>query len=471
MKGKRVGIVLAVLLLLGSVVSLSFMSNIPREKPDKEEINDRTIDQQSDEAPSALLKITQTLEPVLLGKTGQAAGEVAYSFSVKPLTSGIKHISFLSGNPDVKFVEYVLLPEDDSDNVEEGFAENRVLRQSTSQQLSPDGTIPCNATKWLETPVEREVAGGEEVEIIIVDDGSAKDRTGEIADRYAREYPTICRAIHQENGGHGEAVNTGLKNATGIFFKVVDSDDWVDEAAYQEILATLRRFVYGGETLDMLVTNFVYEKEGARRKKVMKYHTAFPKDKVFGWNDVKFFMTGQYILMHSVIYRTGLLIQCGLELPKHTFYVDNIFVYQPLPHVKHIYYLDVNFYRYYIGRQDQSVNEEVMIGRIDQQIRVTKLMLGYYDAMKISSRKLRHYMIQYLEIMMTICSVLAIKSGTEENLEKKKELWQYLKKQNLPLYLRLRMGFLGQGCNLPGKGGRELLILGYKITQKFYGFN
>lgn len=105
------------------------------------------------------------------------------------------------------------------------------------------------------------------MEIIIVDDGSAKDRTGEIADRYAREYPTICRAIHQENGGHGEAVNTGLKNATGIFFKVVDSDDWVNEEAYVQVLDTLRRFVYGGETLDMLVTNFVYEKEGARRKK------------------------------------------------------------------------------------------------------------------------------------------------------------------------------------------------------------
>ena len=332
--------------------------------------------------------------------------------------------------------------------------------------------IPCyNSESYMEHCINTLLTGGEEVEIIIVDDGSAKDRTGEIADRYARDYPTICRAIHQEIGGHGEAGNPGRKNATGIFFKVVDSDDWGNEEAYVQVLDTLRRFVYGGETLDMLVTNFVYEKEGARRKKVMKYHTAFPKDKVFGWNDVKFFMTGQYILMHSVIYRTGLLLQCGLELPKHTFYVDNIFVYQPLPHVKHIYYLDVNFYRYYIGRQDQSVNEEVMIGRIDQQIRVTKLMLGYYDAMKISSRKLRHYMIQYLEIMMTICSVLAIKSGTEENLEKKKELWQYLKKQNLPLYLRLRMGFLGQGCNLPGKGGRELLILGYKITQKFYGFN
>ena len=56
-------------------------------------------------------------------------------------------------------------------------------------------------------------------------------------------------------------------------------------------------------------------------------------------------------------------------------------------------------------------------------------------------------------------------------LEKKKELWQYLKKQNFPLYLKLRTGFLGQGCNLPGKGGRKLLLAGYKITQKFYGFN
>ena len=106
--------------------------------------------------------------------------------------------------------------------------------------------IPCyNSESYMEHCINTLLTGGEEVEIIIVDDGSAKDRTGEIADRYAREYPTICRAIHQENGGHGEAVNTGLKNATGIFFKVVDSDDWVNEEAYEQVLATLRRFVYG----------------------------------------------------------------------------------------------------------------------------------------------------------------------------------------------------------------------------------
>ena len=133
--------------------------------------------------------------------------------------------------------------------------------------------------------------------------------------------------------------------------------------------------------------------------------------------------------------------------------------------------MDVNFYRYFIGREDQSVNEEVMIGRIDQQIRVTKLMLGYCDVTKLKKRKLRRYMVRYLEIMMTVSSILAIKSGTEENMAKKKELWQYLRKLNLTLYLRLRWGFLGQGTNLPGKSGRKFSIAGYKITQKFFGFN
>lgn len=291
--------------------------------------------------------------------------------------------------------------------------------------------IPCyNSEAYMRNCIDSLLPGGEEVEILIVDDGSVKDRTAEIADEYERNYPGICRAIHQENGGHGEAVNAGLRNASGIYFKVVDSDDWVDESAYMEILNTLRHFVYGEKTLDMLVSNFVYEKQGSKRKKVMNYRTALPENELIDWDDVKVFILGQYILMHSVIYRTELLRQCGLELPKHTFYVDNIFVYQPLPHVKTMYYLNVNFYRYFIGREDQSVNEQIMIGRIDQQIRVTKLMLSYYDVMKIKQRKLRRYMVRYLEIMMVITSILAIKSGTEENMEKKKELWQSLRKQN-----------------------------------------
>ncbi|MFR4782052.1 MAG: glycosyltransferase family 2 protein [Pilosibacter sp.] len=108
--------------------------------------------------------------------------------------------------------------------------------------------------------------GGNEVEILIVDDGSTKDNTAEIADRYEKEYPGICKAIHQENGGHGAAVNAGLKAATGIYFKVVDSDDWVNEQAYRRSRSTPAAVCYGKDTLDMLITNFVYEKQGAKHK-------------------------------------------------------------------------------------------------------------------------------------------------------------------------------------------------------------
>ena len=334
--------------------------------------------------------------------------------------------------------------------------------------------IPCyNSEAYMRNCIHSLLAGGEEVEIIIVDDGS-KDGTAAIADEYAEKYPTIVKAVHQENGGHGEAVNAGLRNATGLYFKVVDSDDWVSISAYKEILKTLEKLAGAKPMVDMLISNFVYEKEGVKRKKVMSYRSAFPQDQVFTWDDVKFLHKGQYILMHSVIYRTKLLRECGLELPKHTFYVDNIFVYHPLPHVKYLYYLNVNFYRYFIGRSDQSVNESVMIGRIDQQLKVNRIMIDAYklsDPRQVQNRKLRHYMKNYLEIIMVVSSIIAIRSGTEENLEKKYELWKYLKKKDPKTYYELKWGVLGRTMNLPGRTGRKISEVAYKIANKFVGFN
>ena len=332
--------------------------------------------------------------------------------------------------------------------------------------------IPCyNSEPYMEKCIQSVLAGGDRVEIIIVDDGSTKDRTAEIADSYAERYPGIVKAVHQENGGHGQAVNTGLANATGIFFKVVDSDDWVSKSSYLKILDVLEKLVREGQNLDMMVSNFVYDKEGAVRKKVMRYDNAFPEGRVFTWNEMKNLHVGQYILMHSVIYRTEMLRKCRLELPAHTFYVDNLFVYHPLPHVKYLYYMNENFYRYYIGREDQSVNEKIMISRIDQQIHVNRLMIDDYDLNTISNRKLRRYMYSYLEIMMAISSILAIRSHDEENLQKKRELWQYLKRRSRAMYYHVRCSITGPVINLPGKGGRKISELGYKVSQRLYGFN
>lgn len=331
-------------------------------------------------------------------------------------------------------------------------------------------TIPCyNSQEYMEHCIESILPGGEDVEILIVDDGST-DRTAEIADEYARKYPTIVRAIHQENGGHGEAVNAGIRNATGLYFKVVDSDDWVDAEAYKKILEKLRDLAGGSVTLDMLLANYVYEKEGTNHKRVMR-QTGFPQDQVFTWSDVRHFYKGHYILMHSVIYRTKLLRECGLELPKHTFYVDNIYVYKPLPYVRTMYYMNEDFYRYYIGREDQSVNEKVMIGRIDQQIRVNKIMIDDVDLHKVSNPKCRKYMFNYLEIITVVSTVMLLRSGTEENLEKKRELWKYIKDKDITLFHKLRRGIMGQTMNLPGKGGRKISVAAYRLSQKVVGFN
>ena len=331
--------------------------------------------------------------------------------------------------------------------------------------------IPCyNSAAYMEKCIKSLLKGGEEVEILIVDDGSVKDDTAEIADRYADRYPSIVKAIHQENGGHGEAVNAGIRNATGLYFKVVDSDDWVDAEAYKKILDKLRELAGSDTTLDMLLANYVYEKEGAKHKKVMR-QTGFPVDQIFTWSDVQHFHKGHYILMHSVIYRTKLLRECGLELPKHTFYVDNIYVYKPLPHVRTMYYMDVDFYRYFIGRDDQSVNEQVMIGRIDQQIRVNKIMIDDVDIWKVQNPKCRKYMLNYLEIITVISTIMLIRSGTEENLEKKRELWGYIKEKDIALFHKLRRGIMGRTMNLPGKGGRKISVAAYRISQKVVGFN
>ena len=331
--------------------------------------------------------------------------------------------------------------------------------------------IPCyNSQDYMRHAVETALVGGEDVEILLINDGST-DQTRQIADELAAEHPTIVRAIHKENGGHGSAVNTGLANATGVYYKVLDSDDWFDREAFLKMLDVLRDFVQEGNGVDMLLSNYVYEKPSLHKHKAIRYDGVFPENQVFGWNDVKRFKMSQNILMHSVIYRTKLLRDCGLVLPEHTFYVDNIFVYNPLPYVKTMYYVNADLYRYFIGREDQSVNEQVMIGRIDQQIRVNKIMIDSHDLTKIKNKKLRDYMVKYLTMMMTVSSVFLIKEGTEESLRKREELWDYLKTQNKGMFRMVNKMALSKPMQIRNRAGRKIVVWGYSLSQKIYGFN
>ena len=139
--------------------------------------------------------------------------------------------------------------------------------------------------------------------------------------------------------------------------------------------------------------------------------------------------------------------------------------------MKNMYYLDVNFYRYFIGREDQSVHESVMIKRIDQQLRVNRLMVEAYTRYDLRQKEINKYMISYLDIITTVSSMMLIRSGTEDAMKKKKELWEFIRCEDRRLYRKLRYGLLGRAVNLPGKGGRKMSVAVYKVCQKFYGFN
>lgn len=333
--------------------------------------------------------------------------------------------------------------------------------------------IPCyNSAAYMDKCIESCLACGEDIEVIIVDDGSTKDETPQKADEWQRRYPDVVKVVHQENGGHGAAVNAGLAAAEALYFKVVDSDDWLDADAMAEVMAYLRRQIERRDATDLVVANYVYEKVFEDKRTAMRYRNVFPVGKEFGWRDIGHFSPSQYLLMHSVIYRTELLKDMGLALPEHCFYVDNIFVYVPLPHVKSVYYLDVDMYRYFIGREGQSVNEDVMYRRIDQQLRITRIMIDSVDLPDaVAEKKLEHYMENYLSMMMCICSTFLRMHKKEEDEAKLRDIWRYLEERNPVLYKRVRHNVLNIGANLPTEAGRVIGQTGYKMAQKIFKFN
>ena len=336
--------------------------------------------------------------------------------------------------------------------------------------------IPCyNSAEYMDKCIESILAfedGAGDIEILIVDDGSTKDNTPQKADEWHERYPETIYAIHQPNGGHGAAVNTGLANARGRYFKVVDSDDWLDADAMRTIMKYLRQQSELKDACDLVIGNYVYEKVYEGTRTVIDYANVFPEGAEFTWDDIGTFRPSQYLLMHSVIYRTELLRDVHLVLPEHCFYVDNIFVYVPLPTVYSIRYFNVDMYRYFIGREGQSVNEDVMKSRIDQQLRITRFMIDSVDlGQDVVQKKLRRYMENYLSMMMCICSVFLRMIHTDESEQKRKDIWAYLQTRRPGMYPRIRRNILNFGTNIPTAVGRKIGLGGYHIAQKVFKFN
>lgn len=326
-----------------------------------------------------------------------------------------------------------------------------------------------NSEDYLRRCVDTLLTGGKDVEIIIINDGSV-DGTGAIADEYSMIYPDIVKVVHQENKGHGGAVNAGIDRASGRYFKVVDSDDWLDEDALQQILGQIKYWEAENTEVDLIVSNYIYDHLYENKQHTVRYRNVFNHGIICGWNDIGNFNPSQYLIMHALMYNTRILRTSGIVLPQHTFYVDNLFACQPLPYVERICYLDVDLYHYFLGREDQSVNESVMMKRIDQQLKVTKMLFDVTDMDAVKYPRLASYLVRNISIMMAISSIHLLLIGTPEALEKRKNLWEYIRFLNRDLYVKLRYQTVSGLTYLPGKIGMAATVTGYQAAKKIIKF-
>lgn len=334
--------------------------------------------------------------------------------------------------------------------------------------------VPCfNSQDYIERCIDSLLVGESDIEVIIIDDGST-DNTGKIADYYRECFPEIIKVVHKKNAGHGSGVNKGLELATGLYFKVVDSDDWLDLNAYLVLLDRIKYFCVSDEAKipDLLICNYIYDHKNEGICKKVNYKGVFPVEKICDWNQIGHFGISQYLIMHSLVFRTEILQIAGVKLPEHTFYVDNLFSNQPLPYVERIYYMDIDLYHYFLGREDQSVNTMNMMRRIDQQMLVTKMVIQSVDLKHIKNTypKLEKYLCRNMSIMMAISSINLILIGTNDARRKRAKLWNDIKGYNDKLYHRLRYRSLSGFTYLPGKMGDYLTIMGYQIAKKLFQF-
>lgn len=93
-----------------------------------------------------------------------------------------------------------------------------------------------------------------DVEVICINDGSI-DGSSNILQRYAKKY-TNFTVINKKNSGYGDSMNQGLKKATGEYIGIVESDDFIEPNAFEELYKLATK-----TSADIVKANYFYHSE------------------------------------------------------------------------------------------------------------------------------------------------------------------------------------------------------------------
>ena len=328
-----------------------------------------------------------------------------------------------------------------------------------------------NVENFLRTCVERMVPAGPELDVLIVDDGST-DGTPRIADALAAEYPDIVRVIHQENGGHGEGLNQGIREARGVYLKSVDADDRIDTESLIALLNLLREHAAPETWADLIINDYVYDHTDRESVFQVRYNHVFHASRVDTWETCGHFPIWKQFMIHSMAYRVALLREHHYELPKHTFYEDNLYIYQPLPWVKTVLYLPCPLYGYTVGQANQSVNPKNLLHRMGQNTEmVTRMICTWkWEEIRKLPRHLRGYMISFLSGQILNVTVMHEHANNDESRALNRGMWERIQAFDPELARRLRRHPSAAIITLPGPRFRRLVYRVSRRAQEKLGF-
>ncbi len=233
-----------------------------------------------------------------------------------------------------------------------------------------------NSENFLAKALDSMCGFDDRLEVIVINDGST-DSTSKIAHEYAEKFPDIVKVVDKENGGHGSGINRGLEEASGRYYKVVDSDDWITTENLVPILDKME----GLEDVDAIIMGF--KTVNISNDVVLSYNPHCTcENRVIDmikleehYDDVS-----DCLDFHSMCFSTQFLREINFKVSEHVFYEDQEFAVLPFVHSDWMVIFPETFYEYRIGDMNQSTNFENQAKKAGQHEQVVKKMLEYYSA-------------------------------------------------------------------------------------------
>lgn len=230
------------------------------------------------------------------------------------------------------------------------------------------------------------------VEVLIIIDGSP-DNSFEVAKKYEVKYPNTFKVINKENGGHGSTINKGLELAKGKYFKVLDSDDWFDNQSYIFFLNKLMNL-----EADMVLTDYSHEFIHENKQEVISL-VEFESNIILDFDQINYSPSSRTLFaMARTTFKTSVLRKAKLILLEKTFYVDTILAIVPLFIANTMIYYPINLYRYYQGREEQSIAFKNLIKNRSHLSNVIQYLYDYYIKNKAS---LSYSKIRYINAFLS----------------------------------------------------------------------